>query len=759
MKVNRTLLLVLLAWLMAGTPAWAQNPDAPLPAGVKAVWSLDQAYREATATQERVCLNGLWRWQPGGDPHAGIPLGNWGYFKVPGCWPGIDDYMQSDAQTVFAHPAWEKQRMGDLTAAWYQREFTVPAEWTGRRITLNTGYLNSFAAVYIDGQPAGEIQFPAGDVDLTNLCPPGSHHLLSLLVVALPLKQVIASYTDSAAMKEVEGSVARRGLCGDVFLVATPAANRIDGVKVATSVRQGEISFDVTLRQLAPDARYALRATISDDTGPVQEFTSDPFSADDTKEDHFAWSKKWKPEKLWDIKSPQNTFTLSVSLLDAGGKVLDTALPVRFGYREFWIDGRDFYLNGTRLHLSCVPVDNAAISAASATYDAAKEAFLRLQSFGINCVYTHNYDCEPGSHLSFAEILRAADDTGMLVSLSQPHFGNYDWKAPDADTTNGYARHAAFYVQVAGNHPSVVFYSMSHNACGYNEDMNPDLIGDIAAPRDNWSQNNVKLALRAEAIVERLDPGRIVYHHASGNLGVMHDSNFYPNFAPIQELDDWFGHWATDGVKPAFTCEYGAPYTWDWTMYRGWYKGVRSFGSARVQWEFCFAEWASQFLGDRAFAISDMEKANLRWEAGKFRAGATWFRWDYPYEVGSNKFDDRQTVTAMYITDNWRSFRTWGLSADSPWEFAPFWRLRDGVDKKRVDLKVDWDNLQRPGYSPDYLDKRFERMDTAYGRDDWVPTPAAEALLRNNRPLLAYIGGKAEAFTGKDHNFIPGETG
>jgi len=33
--------------------------------------------------------------------------------------------------------------------------------------------------------------------------------------------------------------------------------------------------------------------------------------------------------------------------------------------------------------------------------------------------------------------------------------------APDAEQTNGYARHAEFYARAAGNHPSVVFYSTS----------------------------------------------------------------------------------------------------------------------------------------------------------------------------------------------------------------------------------------------------------------------------------------------------------
>src|SRR5262249_1606881 len=250
-------------------------------------------------------------------------------------------------------------------------------------------------------------------------------------------------------------------------------------------------------------------------------------------------------------------------------KLLDAYYPVRFGFRELWIDGRDFYLNGTRLYLSAVPLYNAQVGARAGDYEGARETLKRLQGFGINFVYTHNYGCQPGSHVSFAEILRAADDLGMLVALSQPHFGHYDWKAPGADRANGYARHAAFYVRAAQNHPSVVAYAMSHNATGYDEDMNPDRIDGIHDPRaaDAWSRNNAKLALRAEAIVKRLDPGRVVYHHSSGNLGSMHTCNFYVNFVPVQEMSDWFGHWATKGVKPVFLCEYGVPFSCDWGMY------------------------------------------------------------------------------------------------------------------------------------------------------------------------------------------------
>jgi hypothetical protein len=62
-----------------------------LPPGVKAVWDLARAHREKTATRERVCLNGLWRWQPAGRGKDSLPGDRWGYFKVPGFWPGTSN--------------------------------------------------------------------------------------------------------------------------------------------------------------------------------------------------------------------------------------------------------------------------------------------------------------------------------------------------------------------------------------------------------------------------------------------------------------------------------------------------------------------------------------------------------------------------------------------------------------------------------------------------------------------------------------------
>ena len=120
----RRLLGVTLGFVLAlACPRHLAGQDAmALPDNVQAVWDTARAYHEATPTRERICLNGLWRWQPADAASEQVPMANWGYFKVPGCWPGITDYMQKDCQTVFAHPSWKDQRLGGITAAWYQRD-------------------------------------------------------------------------------------------------------------------------------------------------------------------------------------------------------------------------------------------------------------------------------------------------------------------------------------------------------------------------------------------------------------------------------------------------------------------------------------------------------------------------------------------------------------------------------------------------------------------------------------------------------------
>ncbi len=208
------LLAVACGFLLLPCSAAAQPPSAvSLPPGVKAVWESAKAFHETTLTRERISINGLWRWQPAADNAVQPPTTAWGYFKVPACWPGAQDYMQSDYQTLYPDPSWANTKLSEVRSAWYERTITIPKDWAGRRIALDVEYLNSYAQVYVDGQSVGEIRFPAGEVDLTAAVRPGATHVLTLMVVAMPLNAVMESYNDTNTAKKKKGKVERTRRC------------------------------------------------------------------------------------------------------------------------------------------------------------------------------------------------------------------------------------------------------------------------------------------------------------------------------------------------------------------------------------------------------------------------------------------------------------------------------------------------------------------------------------------------------------------
>ncbi len=336
---------VLVCWMAGQGPLWAQ--EAVLPQGVKAVWDMDKAQHVVTPTREQICINGLWRWQPVTEATETVPEANWGYFKVPGPWPKMKGGRDAEAQAVYAHESWRRADLEKTDQAWYQREVVVPATWAGRRIVLETQYVNNSAVVYLDGKKAGEITERGGTVDLTALCVPGQKQVLSMFVR--------------------KGQRHFRGLCGDVYLEGTSKGERIDDVKVETSVRKWEITVDAAVTSLTAGKRYQLVGDLLDGGKVVNTIRSEAFGANDVQGGRIRFSNPWHPGKLWDTDTPENQYDLKLRLQAADGKVLDEFRPARFGFREIWIDGRDIRLNGTKVHFFATALDLGEGSAYSAS--------------------------------------------------------------------------------------------------------------------------------------------------------------------------------------------------------------------------------------------------------------------------------------------------------------------------------------------------------------------------------------------------------
>ena len=295
----------------------------------------------------------LWRWQPAEEAPGDVPAGQLGLLQGPRLLAGHHrlhaEGLPDGLSPIRAGRTSELgERHGGLVSA---RDHRSRSEWAGRRIALCRG-VPELLRGRVRGRQEGGRDAVSRRARWTSprLCRPGSKHVLSLLVVGHAARRASCSRsaTRNAARRGARARWRGAACAATSTSSARPPAARIADVKVDTSVRKGEITFDAALQGLAADAQYALRAAITDER--PQASRSSPASRSRPATSRTAASRSPRsgsPRSSGTSTRRRTCTTSSVSLLDAGGKVLDAALPVRFGFREFWIDGRDFYLNGT----------------------------------------------------------------------------------------------------------------------------------------------------------------------------------------------------------------------------------------------------------------------------------------------------------------------------------------------------------------------------------------------------------------------------
>ncbi len=732
--------------------------DAPLPPGAEAdPDALEGAWREVTPTRERVCLNGLWGFRPvvAGETAAAVPAAGdcWGWFKVPGIWPSGTWEFADGAQRVWLAPWLEERGGGTLfEQAWYRRRLKVPPAWAGRRLALEFTMLNTHVRAFVDGAPCGELWYPGGGLELTGALKPGAEQELALLVTARPLTASRDAFMAPDRIITDKASVKLKGITGDLFLCAMPAAERLEGVQVIAEVRAEGVTFAAETSGLG-EGPYRLRAEVEGCGEPPQSFEAAGLRPDASGVLRFG--VPWPDAKRWDTDTPQHRYTATLTLLDAAGKVLDTLTPVTFGYREIRIEGRDFLLNGTPVHLRALHNTTANGAADKASLPAARELCRRMAEYGFNALISGNYDFAPGSVGYLDGLLEACDETGMLLAFSLPHMKDFGSRLHEPEMAERYRAQTAWLIRRARNHPSVVFYAMNHNSTGYYGDQNPLKIDgvyeipEVEAAKSAWWARNRKQARVADAIAKALDPTRPVYHHQSGNLGDMHTVNCYLNWAPEQERSDWLAHWARSGVKPLFFVEWGLPHISSWSSYRG-PQFIWRCEAFQSLWA---AEYAAQLWGDAAYRDDDAAVRALAHEEALWATGKP-FRWSELNQPLRKLTQNYSAVQARFADENWRAHRAWGVSAMLPWDQGDFWTRV--AETPAAEAPGGLTGLKRPGLVPDRLLSGSQYIQDLGAPEAFLPTPMGRSLLRWNRPDCAFIGGPAGAFTAKDHLYAPG---
>lgn len=735
-------------WIVVQRSRPSTPANASLPAGFPLAdpWDPSEAERLSTATRGRICLNGLWRFRPWlpGDTAKFVPEPEplWGWFKVPGIWPRGYDGAGPAPQVVLCSSALDPRDYNPSTMeqAWYRRRIHVPADWAGRRIQLRFTMLQTHATAFLDGQAVGEVWFPGGQLDLTAAVQPGRDHELTLLVTARPLKAGELAFQSPEEASRRRAEVRLRGVTGDVFLESVPSSNVITDVRVAPSVREARLGLDIGVENAAYPV-YRVRAVVSH-AGRIQRTFE--WEMAEVRAGRLQVVADWPDAPRWDVDKPENLLDVSVALLDANGTLLDESLPVRFGFRDVRIEGREILLNGTPIRLRALHVASANGPAHIADAEGVRRLIERMRQYGFNFLIQANYNVQPGEVGYLDALLDACDRTGMLLSISLPHVRDFDWKLHEPAIADAYRRLTEWIIRRVQNHPAVILYAMNHNSTGYYGDQNPlkmdgvfdpDRIGREPSTNGVVTRRRARAqAVLAEQIARRIDPSRPMYHHQSGNLGDLYTVNIYLNWAPLQERNDWLAHWSVAGRKPMFFVEWGLPHIASWSSYRG-PMFIWRHPALQCAW---VTEFAAAYVGERAYDPNPGLRAVLDREEELWRAGQPFHWWQLSSELSTRDLLHGEVV-ARFAAANWRSHRAWGISAILPWDQKSFWtRVKPTPIREHP---ARFRDLQRPGIVPDFLMPEGQYLYDPGPSDHFQPSAIGQVFARWNQPLCAFIGG------------------
>ncbi len=509
-----------------------QWEDAVLPAGVTLDW--EKANIETVNPKRaQLSLDGIWRFTPAAEGAADPPKLGWAYIKVPGSWqdrPGRGSALLARA----GGPQWDLYDGARVARAWYQRQVPIPAQWQGRAISLRFDRVCTDAIVYVNGTECGRIAWPWGSVDITAAVMPGETADVRVLVAALADAEQVGTFWQNAfsSVSYTAASLRSRGLTGNVFLESRCSEARVTDVFVRTSTRKKDISLDVELTGVKQAGPVQVVADMLNEKGDVEKsFAANAVvAAQETQTLALSWP--WADPRLWDVGQP-NLYTLRLRVKGTG---LDDEYDQKFGFREFWIEGRQFYLNGTVIHLRQPCFYNGPRMQVGDTFS----------EMGDGNVDTRGDTADSGRSLD------DADRKGYLVAqyiLNANKYmmasrGRFVW---DQNQQRAFDR-AAVWMRHYRNHPSVVMWIAGFNFFNSAEDADPRHVG-----RRGWGQSDPRwqrLMVAGKEMFDglrKLDPTRVYYSHAGAYTGDVYTMNCYLDLIPLQEREEWLSEWVKSG--------------------------------------------------------------------------------------------------------------------------------------------------------------------------------------------------------------------
>jgi beta-galactosidase len=328
---------------------------------------------------------------------------------------------------------------------WYRKSFHAPADWKGKRVSIEFDGVYRDATVYINGHKLGThlYGYTSFNFDLTP----------ELNVSGV---NVLAVRVDNSAQPNsrwYSGS----GIYRHVRVVVTDPVHVAHwGVFVSTP-EATSASAKVTIRsrvanEASRNAAVTVETTILDKTGNRVGSALSNLGVSAGKEEEAAQQIAVAKPALWSPESP--TMYRVVSTIRRDGKAVDEVITP-FGIRTLaWSADRGLLLNGKSIKLTggSVHHDNGPLGAAA--FDRAEERRVELlKAAGMNAVRTAHNPPSPA-------FLDACDRLGLLVldepfDVWQAHKVRFDY---GSDFDQWWKQDISSMVLRDRNHPAIVIW-------------------------------------------------------------------------------------------------------------------------------------------------------------------------------------------------------------------------------------------------------------------------------------------------------------
>jgi beta-galactosidase len=717
---------------------------------------------ELTEARGRIVVNGLWNIMPGMEAD-GYANSSWGTIRVPGSLRADVDarFPTPSVTSTGTGPAWAGRnwRQEPKFGVWYARTIRVPEEWAGRAVVLDTAWIESFADVFLDGQHCGQIRRPFGSVELTDAVKPGQEQTL---MVHVRLGRPQQGYTAMGVGYVREGgSMPHRGigLLGDVMLLSRPKQAHIADVFVQPSTRNKALGLEIELANVLQAGELQLTAEMLDEQGKIETVLTGSVAVKAAVEQIVHVDLPWENPRLWDYRQP-NLYTMR---LKAEGAGIKDNYWQPFGFREVWIAGRQVMLNGKPIRLSMTGPFQGATSGIPEVVDLALDAIMER---GHNLVELWPEQPYQTTRWNIHQevLARRADQMGLFFTGVMSHAvaatGARNEAAArrwdqDPAAKEEFLADTKLFIRRLRNHPSLLMWGSTGNFGMHSQDQNPRYIGQDPSWGEATSPEGDQMRRYFEAwhLQKQADPTRPVFWHAS-MVGDIQTINWYLNFIPLQEREEWLSHWAQTGVRPVTGVEFGLPYTYNFQRMRS-YDGMG-------YWEILGTEHLANLLGEEAYA----REGDHMW---RWMLHATMKMGGQPDGVDAGAFMHHRShlwhpdYTAyqvwypQWVRNTWRSWRTAGMTImPIPWGETTS-DIYTGERGARFNLPA-WEPGRLGSWVSDVPLGSLAKMPEGETRGRRENTTRQQALHDNNQDTLAWIAGPQDTFTVKDHSFWAGDT-